>query len=110
ELASRNVPFYRRVTSLHENESKLADDFQLALRTLANPRDQLHMSALLKRWNLTLNGEVISESAQVVALMSDCARVSGEPRCQVIADAIDRIAKQNSGLNIRPAIEVLRKH
>jgi len=109
ELGVRDIPFYRRVTSLHENESKLADDFQLALRTLANPRDQLHMSALLKRWNLTLNG-VISEPAQVVTLMVDCAKMSGEARCQAIADAIGVIAKQTNRLDIKPAVDVLRKH
>jgi DNA helicase-2/ATP-dependent DNA helicase PcrA len=110
ELSSRDIPFYRRVTSLHENESKLADDFQLALRTLANPRDLLHMSALLKRWNLKLDFEVLSEPAQVVALMAECAKVRGEPRCRAIADAIGVIADQKSRLNIKPAIEVLRKH
>ena len=82
ELASRDVPFYRRVTSLHENASRLADDFQLALRTLANPRDQLHMSALLKRWGLELKDEVISEPAQIVAFVADLAKVNGESRCQ----------------------------
>lgn len=110
ELGLREIPFYRRVTSLHENESRLADDFQLALRTLANPRDQLHMSALLNRWNLKFDGEMISEPAQVVALMADCARVSGEARCQAIADAIGVIAKQDSRLDIKPAIDVLRRH
>jgi DNA helicase-2/ATP-dependent DNA helicase PcrA len=88
ELASREVPFYRRVTSLHENESKLADDFQLALRTLANPRDQLHMSVLLKRWDRKLDDQVASEPAQIVAFITDCAKAPGEARCQTIADAV----------------------
>jgi len=110
ELASRAIPFYRRVTSLHENESELADDFQLALRTLANPRDLLHMSALLKRWKLKQEFEGISEPTQVVAFLADCAKVSGEVRCRTIADAIGVIAKQRSRFNIKPAIEVLRKH
>ena len=110
ELASRAMAFYRRVTSLHENESKLADEFQLALRTLANPRDQLHMSALLKRWSLKLDDQVISEPAQVVALMADCAKVSGQAQCQAIADAIGVLTKQNNRLDIKPAIEVLRKY
>jgi DNA helicase-2/ATP-dependent DNA helicase PcrA len=70
ELGSRGVPYFKRVTLLHENESKLADDFQLALRTLANPRDQLHMAALLKRWNLELEDQEISDAAQVVALLA----------------------------------------
>lgn len=110
ELASRSLPFYRRVTSLHENESKLGDDFQLALRTIANPRDQLHMSALLKRWDLSLDDTVISEPTQVVSLMADCAKVTGEARCHAIAEAVGVITKQNSRLNVEPAIGVLRRY
>lgn len=110
ELASRNMPFYRRVTSLHENESKLADDFQLALRTLANPRDRLHMSTLIKRWHLKLDDKVLSEPAQIVAYIANCAKVTGEARCQAIAEAIGVMFSQNSRLNIKPAIEVLRKY
>lgn len=110
ELRLRDVPFYRRVTSLHENESKLADDFQLALRTLANPRDQLHMSALLKRWDIKLDVEVVSEPAQVVAVITQCATVARDARCQAIADAISVVAKQSDRLNFKPAIEILRIH
>lgn len=110
ELTSRNIPFYRRVTALHENASRLADDFQLALRTLANPRDQLHMSALLKRWGLTLDDAAVSASSDVVSLMTRCARTTREARCHAVADAIALIEKQNSRLNIKTAIEVLRKH
>lgn len=110
ELSSRNIPFYRRVTSLHENQSKLADDFQLALRTLANPRDQLHMSALLKRWQVALDIATVSDPADVVDLVSKCAGKAGDARCHAVADAIELIAKQSSRLNIKAAIDVLRKH
>jgi DNA helicase II / ATP-dependent DNA helicase PcrA len=85
-------------------------DFQLALRTLANPRDQLHMSALLKRWRLKLENKVISDPAQVVTLLAKCAKIRGEPRCQAIADAINLVSKPSTRLNIKPAIDVLRKH
>lgn len=110
ELASREVPYFRRVTSLHENQSKLADDFQLALRTLANPRDQLHMAALLKRWDLKLEDEIFSEPAQVVALMAECAKLTGEARSKAIAEAIKLVAISSTSLDIMPAIDVLRKH
>lgn len=82
ELDLREIPYFRRVTSLHENESEVADDFQLALRVLANPRDQLHMSALLKRWNRKLDNEMIHDAEQVVTLLAECAKIIGEPRCQ----------------------------
>ena len=74
ELDLREIPYFKRVTSLHENESKVADDFQLALRVLANPRDQLHMSALLKRWNRNLDEETMHDAAQVVNVLAECAR------------------------------------
>jgi DNA helicase-2/ATP-dependent DNA helicase PcrA len=110
EFGSREIPYFKRVTSLHENESELADDFQLALRTLANPRDQLHMSALLKRWDLALGDEVISDAAQVVTLLVECAKVTGEPKCQAVADAISLVCRPSTRLNIKAAIDVLRKY
>jgi len=62
ELGLQKVPYFKRVTPLHENESRLADDFQLALRTLANPRDQLHMSAACDGGLLRLNERVADEA------------------------------------------------
>jgi DNA helicase-2/ATP-dependent DNA helicase PcrA len=110
ELASRNLPFYRRVTSLHENESILADDFQLALRTLANPRDQLHMSALLKRWELKgTDNQAIAAPTQIADLLAKYAKASGEARCKAVADAIRAIGASDSRLNVRPAIAILRQ-
>jgi DNA helicase-2/ATP-dependent DNA helicase PcrA len=110
ELGAREIPYFKRVTSLHENESELANDFQLALRALANPRDQLHMSALLTRWGIKLEDVVISETAQVVSLLARCAKIAGQPRCQAIVDAINLVSKSSTRLNIKSAIDVLRKH
>jgi DNA helicase II / ATP-dependent DNA helicase PcrA len=110
ELDLREIPYFRRVTSLHENESELAGDFQLALRILANPRDQLHMSALLKRWNLTLDDKVIYDAEQVVILLAECAKITGDPRCNAIANATKIIHNHNTRLNIKTAIDILRKH
>jgi DNA helicase II / ATP-dependent DNA helicase PcrA len=110
ELSAREVPHFKRVTSLHENESKLADDFQLALRILGNPRDQLHMAALLKRWDLNLEDKVMSEAAQVTDLLDECAHLTARPECQAISDAIKLLSRNSARLNIKPAIDVLRKH
>ena len=110
ELSSRKIPYFKRVTSLHENESDLAEDFQLALRIVANPRDQLHMAALLKRWDLAFEDGITSETVQVAALLAECARVTATPRSQAISDAINLLSEQSVRLNIKPAIGVLRKH
>ncbi len=110
ELSSREVRYFKRVTSLHENESELADDFQLALRLLANPRDQLHMAALLRRWNLKIGDEMTSDAAQVSALLGACAKKTATPRCQAVSEAINLLSGHSTKLNIKPAIDVLRKH
>jgi DNA helicase-2/ATP-dependent DNA helicase PcrA len=110
ELGLREVPYFRRVTSLHENESELVNDFQLALRTLANPLDQLHMSALLKRWGLKLNHEVTSDAAQVASLLAKCSRTTGEPKCHAIAEAINLVSRPNTRLDLKPSIDLLRRH
>ena len=68
ELEKREIPFYKRLSSLHENESQLVNDFQLALRVVANPIDRLHLAALAKRWghsgaslrNVSTVGDVLS--------------------------------------------------
>jgi len=110
ELGSRKIAYFKRVTSLHENESELADDFQLALRTLANPRDQLHLTALLRRWRIKPEGEEISDSAHVASLLAKCAKLNDDRRCQAIADAISVANKPSTRLNIKPAIDVLRNY
>ena len=110
ELRSRQIPFFKRVTALHENESELVDDFQLALRTLANPRDQLHMATLLKRWKVQLNDQMISGSAEIVDLIANRAQDASNARCLTVAAAINRVDKSSTRLNLKPAIDVLRKH
>jgi len=46
----REIPFYKRISSLHVNESDFVEDFILALRVFVNPRDALHLGQLVLRW------------------------------------------------------------
>ncbi|MCD4712262.1 MAG: ATP-dependent helicase [Clostridiales bacterium] len=52
ELNLRQLPYYKQLSTQHESESNLLQDFELCLRLLTNPRDRLHMEMLLKRWNV----------------------------------------------------------
>ena len=47
----REVPFYKRVSSLHVNESDLVEDFILGLRVFVNRQDTLHLGQLVQRWS-----------------------------------------------------------
>ncbi len=52
ELNKRQWPYYKQLSAQHESESNLCQDFEIGLRLLANPRDRLHLSMLIKRWNM----------------------------------------------------------
>jgi DNA helicase-2/ATP-dependent DNA helicase PcrA len=47
----REVPFYKRISSLHVNESDLVEDFILGLRVFVNRQDTLHLGQLVQRWS-----------------------------------------------------------
>ncbi|MBU9219050.1 ATP-dependent helicase [Burkholderia gladioli] len=107
ELRRRNVPFHKRLTANHENESELVDDFQLALRVMANPRDRLHFSALASKWNVALPPP--SESDALAALET-MAHASADPRSNAVLHAITTVAKNTTRLDLMPAFESMRKY
>ena len=55
ELEYRNLKFYIYLSSEHEAESTIIKNFELGLRLLVNPYDQLHGELLLKKWNFNLD-------------------------------------------------------
>jgi DNA helicase-2/ATP-dependent DNA helicase PcrA len=105
-LKERNIPYYKRLSSNHENESETVDDFQLALRVLANPRDRLHLSALAKKWK-------VSEPPNMpdyVSALRGMAGAASDTRALAICEAIETVAKNQSRLDLMPALKVLEKH
>jgi DNA helicase II / ATP-dependent DNA helicase PcrA len=56
-LKEAGVPFYKRISVIHENESKAVESFQLGMRLIANPKDRFHLAALLKKWGVSTERE-----------------------------------------------------
>ncbi|SFI48768.1 DNA helicase-2 / ATP-dependent DNA helicase PcrA [Collimonas sp. OK307] len=106
ELRVRSIPFYRRLTANHENESDAVEDFQLALRLIGNPRDRLHFSALAKRWAVSAPASV-SEAIPVIESM---AILSPNPCAEVVVAAVKGIVNNSIKLDLMPAFEVLRDY
>ena len=110
ELRARSIPFYKRLTANHENESALFDEFQLALRVLANPRDRLHLSALAKKWKASdSHASLPVDEASVLSLLVALAGDSGLVRANAVCAAIYAITKQTQRLDLMPGIRVLRE-
>lgn len=106
EFRERGIPFYKRLTANHENESDVMEDFVLSLRVMANPQDRLHMSALANRWKtsaLSLPGE-----PKAVDVIGSMASSAGTPRARAVSDALAAIAARTQRLDMLPGIEAIR--
>ncbi|MDB5605105.1 MAG: UvrD/REP helicase [Bradyrhizobium sp.] len=108
ELKHRELPYFKRLSSLHENESELVADFHLALRIVANPKDKLHLVALLKKWGQQVDVSGISSVEDVLRLLQSLS--SGSDAQQVIIKALRLIAIDSQRINIVPSVEVLRRY
>jgi DNA helicase-2/ATP-dependent DNA helicase PcrA len=51
ELQKAGIIFYKKLSAAnYQSESDVVEQFELALRLLANPRDRLHLEMLSKAW------------------------------------------------------------
>lgn len=111
ELKERGLPYYKRLTANHENESATVDEFQLALRVLANPRDRHHLTALAKKWKLPEpKGPSPANEHDVQLIFSTMADAAKEGRSRAIVDAINAIAQQTQRLDLMLGIKSLRTY
>lgn len=111
ELRERGVPYYKRLSVTHENESDLADEFQLALRILANPRDTVHLAAICRRWKVKAPTTPPADAGQVVKMFESLSVSQGQAGHWAIAAAIAAVnATTTKQLNFMPAFKVLEDY
>jgi len=111
QLKERQLPYYKRLSITHENESDEADEFQLALRVLANPKDAVHLAALRKRWNLSTSSPAPADAAHVVQMVQAMAASKKSAGCLAIANALAAVhASVARRLDFMPAFKVLEDH
>jgi Superfamily I DNA and RNA helicases len=108
EFRERQIPFYKRLTANHENESDVMEDFMLALRVMANPKDRLHLSGLAKRWKTAVPPSFGEPEA--IAVIGSMASSVGTPRARAVADALAAIAARTQRLDMLPGVEAIRAY
>ncbi len=111
-LKDRGIPFYKRLSVTHENESDIADEFQLVLRILSNPLDAVHMAAICRRWNLAMPAGGLADAAQVVAVIREMADASGLPDRVAVAKALAavHVSTARPRLDLMPAFKILEDY
>jgi len=111
QLKDRGLPYFKRLSVTHENESDLADEFQLALRVLSNPRDAVHLSALYKRWNLLGPAAAPADATQVVQMVNSMSTARQAPGHVAVASALAAVqATIARRLDFMPAFQILEDH
>lgn len=108
EFRKREIPFYKRLTANHENESSVMEDFILSLRVMSNPKDMLHLSALAKRWKtavLPTSGD--TSAVDIISLMASSA---GTTRARAVSDALDAIAARTHRLDMLPGLHAIKAY
>jgi DNA helicase II / ATP-dependent DNA helicase PcrA len=111
QLQDRGLPFFKRLSVTHENESDVADEFQLALRILANPRDTVHLAAICKRWNFSMPAACPGDATQVVQLVRAMAEYKGHLGHKAIANALAAVhVTIGRRLDFMPAFKVLEDY
>lgn len=106
EFKARGIDFYKRLSTNHENESDLVEDFLIALRILANPKDRLHLAALTKRWSIP--DHRVSED--FVTNLTAMVASSNDPKCAAVRDAIAAATINPARVNLMPALDYLKAH
>jgi DNA helicase-2/ATP-dependent DNA helicase PcrA len=108
KLQERKIPFYKRLTANHENESEAVDDFQLALRVVANPKDRLHFAAIAKKWKVTEP----TGSPDPMVVLDSMAKSSPEvgDRSRAVVKAIESVVRNSARFDLMPAFQVLKKY
>jgi len=108
ELKSKGVPYYKRLTANHENESDEIEDFLLALRVLANAKDRLHLAALAKRWK-TAEPSPGTET-EALPIIEGMSSASSVPRAKAVAAALRAVAGRTQRLDLMPGLDSLRSY
>ncbi|MFA4849614.1 MAG: ATP-dependent helicase [Methanoregula sp.] len=110
KLDSRGLKYQFVTTSQNEFESDLIKDFDLCLRILSNPRDQLHYSMLCKRWKLdrAINSKVynVENEIDIFAIQEDLSEKSK----LVVLDSIRKISESLPKFRLDGAINILTQY
>jgi len=106
ELRKRNLPFHKQVSANYESESAIFKDFELALRLIVNPHDNLHLSMLRKRWSCP-TAPSGGEAGSGPVLIEDLAGKSLEPRAQAVVRAIALLGENRQKVNFLAALSEL---
>lgn len=112
KLREWNLPYYKQLKADHESESDLAIEFELCLRLLVNPKDQLHSDMLRKKWGIRSFSAIIAEKkmASGPEFFERLASQSADKKAIVVAKAMHELLAGNSMVRMSNALDILEEY
>nr|VFK11689.1 MAG: DNA helicase-2 / ATP-dependent DNA helicase PcrA [Candidatus Kentron sp. LPFa] len=109
-LKEKGWPYYKQLSTQHEDESDLLQDFELCLRLLSNPDDRLHLGVLLTRWGINGSGLMDRQSIECEELIAVLEGKLPDDQRRVVLDAIRRMGLIETDLRLPKGLERLKEY
>lgn len=112
KLREQNLPYYKQLKADHESESDLAIEFELCLRLLVNPKDQLHLDVLQKKWGIESLGQKAKDTRAFsgIEFIKQLASQSIDKKANVITKAASSLLGSNGMIRMSDALNVLDEY
>jgi DNA helicase-2/ATP-dependent DNA helicase PcrA len=89
ELKNSGLPFYKKFSAAaYRSESDVVEQFELAMRILANPRDQLHLGILVREWGIPSRDVMSGSVSDPLSLLAALVKKAQKGRAAAVIDAI----------------------
>ncbi len=109
-LAQQGWPCYKQLSTQHESESTLLQDFELCLRLLSNPGDRLHLEVLLNRWSIDEHKLANGPTVECVALIKILEQKMLEDYQHAVLDAIRQMEYDGTTFHFRRGLSRLEEY
>ena len=99
--------YFKQLSSQHESESDVVRDFEVALRVLSNPRDQLHLRWLVNRWSP--KRPATPETVTAEDVKTSLARLASTVEHKAVLNALQRVGSPTA-MQLGPALDALTEY
>ena len=111
DLKEREMSFYKTFSAApYQSESEVVEEFELTLRLLANPRDQLHRGILEKSWDVPAgerDGIVISKDVDPLGHVQHLVTKAKQGHAEAVWNAIAAMQWTDSDFRFPSALDSL---
>lgn len=112
KLREQDLPYYKQLKADHESGSDLAIEFELCLRLLVNPKDQLHLDVLQKKWGIESLAQKAKDKRDVsgIEFITQLASQAIDKKAIVITTATSKLLGSNGMIRMPDALDVLDEY